>query len=187
MKIKGVQIIHKLSDSELTITTADKGGLQVIYDSIGELDPEAEYEITIQKRNEKRSLRSNNYMWALLGKLAVKLRTSSIELYKHFVREFGHYEVFQLREEAIKGFSAAWSHNGIAWFVEDIDQCRGLEGFRIVHVYYGSRTYDTKQMSRLIEEVVYECKEQGIETLTPAEIQQMLKEEEEYEQRNTSR
>ncbi len=187
MKIKGVQIVHKLFDSELTITTEDKGGLQVIYDAIGDINPEAEYEITIKKKTKKRSLRSNNYMWALLGELAVKIRNSSIELYKHFIRHYGHYDAILLPEETIEGFEEAWGMNGIAWFVEDVGECRTMEGYHTVLAYYGSHTYDTKQMSRLIEEVVYECKEQGIETMTPAELEQMLKEEEEYEQRNSGR
>jgi hypothetical protein len=36
-----------------------------------------------------------------------------------------------------------------------------------------SRFYDTRQMSILIDGVVAECKEQGIETMTPAEIDEL--------------
>ena len=47
------------------------------------------------------------------------------------------------------------------------------------YVYYkvfrGSSTYDTKEMSILVDGVVSECQEQGIETLPPAELEKMLK------------
>ena len=51
-----------------------------------------------------------------------------------------------------------------------------LPGCTNVILYYGSSCYDTKQMSRLIDLVVEDCKEQGIDTATPAEIA-LLKEE----------
>ena len=39
--------------------------------------------------------------------------------------------------------------------------------------YYGSHTYDTEEMSRLIDGVVTECRELGIETLPPDELKRM--------------
>ena len=39
-----------------------------------------------------------------------------------------------------------------------------------VIVYYGSSTYDKKEMAALINEVVFEAKEQGIETYTPEQL-----------------
>ena len=43
-------------------------------------------------------------------------------------------------------------------------------------LYYGSSTYDSAQMSRLIDLVVQECQAQGIETKTPEELA-LLKED----------
>lgn len=40
-------------------------------------------------------------------------------------------------------------------------------------VYRGSHTYNTAEMARLIDGTVLECKEQGIETMTPDEIRRM--------------
>ena len=39
-----------------------------------------------------------------------------------------------------------------------------------VTVWYGSSTYDVEQMSRLIDQIVADCKEADIETLTPQEL-----------------
>lgn len=40
-------------------------------------------------------------------------------------------------------------------------------------IYRGSHTYDTKEMSVLIDGTVADAKELGIETATPAEIAEM--------------
>ena len=39
--------------------------------------------------------------------------------------------------------------------------------------YYGSSTYDTREMSVLIDGVVSECKELDIETISPTELREM--------------
>ena len=39
--------------------------------------------------------------------------------------------------------------------------------------YFGSSTYNTKEMSVLIDGIVYEAKELGIETLPPDELERM--------------
>ena len=49
-----------------------------------------------------------------------------------------------------------------------------IEGCTNVILYYGSSTYNTEQMSRLINLVVEDCKAQGVETMTPDEINRML-------------
>ena len=39
--------------------------------------------------------------------------------------------------------------------------------------YRGSSVYDNAQMSRLIENIVQDCKAVGIETLTPSELERL--------------
>ena len=51
-----------------------------------------------------------------------------------------------------------------------------IKGCTNVILYYGSSTYDTAQMSRLINLIVDECKEAGIETVPPQRLQAMMDE-----------
>lgn len=44
-----------------------------------------------------------------------------------------------------------------------------------VVAYYGSSTYDTDEMARLIDEIVNEAKELGIETMPPEELDCLIK------------
>ena len=40
----------------------------------------------------------------------------------------------------------------------------------MLFLYYGSSTYDSKQMARLIDNIVQDCKAVGVETATPQEL-----------------
>lgn len=50
----------------------------------------------------------------------------------------------------------------------------GKKGMTEVQVFYGSSVYTKEEMARLIDAIVEDCKEQGIETRTPEEIADML-------------
>lgn len=64
---------------------------------------------------------------------------------------------------------------GTGWITEQVDYTQ--DGSQVViRAYYGSSQYNTKQMSRLIDEIVSDCKEHGIETLTPNELARMKEE-----------
>lgn len=148
--------------------------LQRIIDEAGKIDSEAEYTVSVKRRKKKRSLDANAYMWVLLKELAFKVENSPIELYKYYVRGFGQYYVIPVREDALEAFSKVWSSHGIAWFVDDIGPCRRTPGYHNLKAYYGTSEYDTKSMSRLIDEVVLDCKAQGIETMSKKEIDSLI-------------
>lgn len=64
---------------------------------------------------------------------------------------------------------------GEGWPTEQVDFTP--DGERVViRAYYGSSTYNTKQMSRLIELIVQDCREQGIEPLPPEKLAGMMEE-----------
>ena len=67
-----------------------------------------------------------------------------------------------------------WRHNGIGWQTETIPS--KIKGCVNVVLYYGSSTYDTAQMSLLIDMVVQDCKDQNIETLPPDKLAGMMEE-----------
>ena len=127
-----------------------------------------EYEL--KPYRQKRSLSANSYCWVLLDKLAEKLRTTKEELYKIAVSRVGVFEEIKVTSpEAGKRFKRIWHQNGLGWLTKTIDDTTIL-------AYYGSSTYDTKQMARLIDYIQDECKEQGIEVRPQWEVDAMLTE-----------
>lgn len=72
------------------------------------------------------------------------------------------------------GSAETWQKNGTGWLTEVVDST--LDGCKKVFAYYGSSTYDTKEMSRLIDSVIQDCMALQIETITPSELDMLLKE-----------
>ena len=130
------------------------------------------YSCTIKENRPRRSLDANAYAWVLMDKLAEKTRVPKTEIYRSYIREIGgNCETVCVLERAADKLMESWGRNGIGWLTDKTPS--KLEGCTNVILYYGSSTYDTRQMSRLIDLVVADCKEQGIETLTPFELDAM--------------
>ena len=69
----------------------------------------------------------------------------------------------------------AWELLGTGWPTEQVGYDK--DGDRLViRAYYGSSRYNTRQMSRLIDSIVQDCKDLGIETLPPEKLAAMKEE-----------
>lgn len=138
---------------------------------VGDMKQGKKYAAELKEHRERRSLDANAYMWQLLDKLAVVLDTTKEELYLGYVRRYGIFKDFHLEEGQHETFRKAWQMLGTGWPTELVD----YDGDKyVVRAYYGSSQYNTKQMSRLINAVVEDCKEQDIETLTPCELARLI-------------
>ena len=132
------------------------------------------YVMEIREKREGRSLDANAYFWQLLTKLANALGSTKEEVYLNYVRDYAPFRDFTLTKEEAKTFRTAWSMLGTGWPTEQVDYA--ADGERVViRAYYGSSTYNTRLMSRMIDSVVEDCKAVGIETLTPDKLS-LLKE-----------
>ncbi len=129
----------------------------------------------LKRFQKKRSLDANAYAWALLGKLSAALRLPKEEIYRSIIKEIGgNYEVLPIRSDAVAAFKQRWEHGRVGWIVEELGDSK-LKGYTNVMAYYGSSVYDTRQMSRLIDLIIEECRQQDIETVTERELS-LLKE-----------
>lgn len=142
-------------------------------DIIEQLKNEGKLNIDLKKYRKKRSNDANAYAWVLLGELQNVLNIPKEEIYRDLIRNIGSYEIVPVKNEAVERFRQAWSKNGLGWITETMKS--KLEGFTNVVAYYGSSTYNTKEMSRLIELLIEECKQFGIETKPQAEIDSLLR------------
>lgn len=122
---------------------------------------------------EKRSLNANSYAWVLIGKLSEALELPSVEIYQSYVKLIGMYRTIEVSEDAEKTFIKIWSEHGTGWLCEKVDYSN-KEGFVILRCWYGSSSYNTKQMATFIKFIVDDCKEQGIETKTLDEQNKLI-------------
>lgn len=134
------------------------------------------YDLEVKEHRKKRSLDANAYAWVLIGKLADAMRITPVEVYRQAIQNVGgNYEILPIKEEAHEHFKRIWEAKGTGWPCVDMGPSR-IPGYWNVRAYYGSSTYDTRQMSQLIDNLVQDCKALDIETMTPEKLA-LLKEE----------
>jgi len=164
--------LHDLSFSRdgasvLSITTRED--CRGLWDDLHE----TEVEVTIKKARKKRSLDANAYAWVLMDKLAAAVGRPKMEIYRDAVRNVGgNTEVVCVRDKAVDRMRDVWERNGAGWFTETMPS--KIPGCTNVILYYGSSRFDTAQMSRLIDNVIQDCKALGIETMPPYKLDELL-------------
>lgn len=132
-----------------------------------------EYILTVKRKG--RSLDANAYCWTLIGKLSDKLQTDANDIYRAYLPDVGgNYEIIPVREDRIEAWERVWCSGHIGRMIEDLGPCRNIRGYHNVRTFYASSDFDSRQMARLIELVVADCKQLGIETMTPRELDALV-------------
>lgn len=181
MNTRGVFESVKITDGiRMTLKLDDKTDLNSIDELLNK-----DLDIEIKVHREKRSLDSNSYMWVLCEKIAQKINITKLEVYRKAIRDVGVFEVLPIKKEAVKRFADNWQHNGIGYLCESTGKSK-LEGYENVFAYYGSSTYNSKEMSRLVDYIVEEAKELGIETMTPEQLKSLNESWDKYAQKDSS-
>ena len=130
------------------------------------------YRVEIKEHKQKRSLDANSYLWVIADKIAKSIKSTKEEVYRHAIREVGEWEDKPILTAEVEKHIRMWGMIGEGWFSEERRPAK-QEGYTVVRDYYGSHIYDTASMSRLIDYIVEDAKQLGIETMTPAELEQM--------------
>lgn len=127
-----------------------------------------QYTVEIKEYRETRTRTANNFLWAILDKCAEKLHTTKEELYRKYIPSVGTFRDWDLPEDKVGTFCHAWESQGTGWVTERVDYA-GDGNLITIRAYYGSSTYTKKRMSRLIDMVVEEAKELGVDCMTEKE------------------
>lgn len=169
-KIVGANIDFRTNKPMLTLQINELNDFKLLVDDMNQCE---KLSIEIKPFRARRSLDANAYFFVLADKLAAKLNTTKEDIYRNCIKEIGGVsETICVQDKAVDKLKEAWQERGLGWMVDTFPS--KIEGCTNVILYYGSSTYDTAQMSRLIDNIVQECKAQGIETATPNEIANLL-------------
>lgn len=134
-----------------------------------EQNKETKYELKEYK--EKRGLKANAYCWVLCDKIAKELCKegqvlTKDNIYQDAIIQIGTFEPMIVEEKAFDNFKRIWCKQGLGFLIQEVsrkDKCVK------VHCYYGSSTYNTKEMSLLIQVLVDLAKSLNIETKSDKE------------------
>ena len=136
---------------------------------------------SVKEYKRKRSLDANAYYWVLVTKLAKVLNLSKPHLHNILLRRYGQPEIidgqmiFLVLPDSESGTRKA--DEAETYHIRPTSQVKtGVDGkvYRTYVMLRGSSTYNTAEMSELIDGLVSECKEQGIETLPEEELKRMM-------------
>lgn len=134
----------------------------------------------IKEHKAKRSLNQNSYYWALLAKVAEKSSISRNRCHNEMLASYGQDEYVDDRlvyvtipdnEKAEReAMEAETYHLRPTSSVMD-----GNDGmlYRVWVMLRGSHTYNTAEMRRLLEGMIEEAKQLGIETLPEEELEML--------------
>lgn len=171
MKANSIKIQYPEDTSvmEIVITTNKSyQNIQEVADLKEIIAKGKELTVEIKQYRKKRSLDANAYCFVLRQKIAEVIKNTKEYVYKQAIKQVGQFEIVPIRDDVVERWMIAWNSKGLGWQSEILEDSK-LEGYKKTINYYGSSVYDTKEMSLLLEEIVGQAKELGIETMSEVE------------------
>ena len=154
------------------------GNTQQVLMWLFDMDKDAVWDIEPHKERKGRSLNANSYFHVLVQKLA-QAQQPPVSLAKcknMMIAAYGQPEYIDGQQAVIKSNVPQEKMQEIEYLhtaLVKISEENGTECY-FYRIYRGTHTYNNIEMQKLIEGVVQECKDAGIETATPAEIAKMI-------------
>lgn len=130
-------------------------------------------DIKADKHRKKRSLDANAYFHVLVGKIAEKMIVSKARMKNILICMYGQPEVLP------DGSNLIYKTNAPVEYMMELESIHSIpvkyvDDATFYKIYRGSHTYDSYEMSKLIEGTVAEAIEKGIDVKTPDEIKRMV-------------
>ena len=127
--------------------------------------------VEIKKYQKRRSLDANAALWKMLTLLAEKQRTTKDELYEFYLRQYGVSRIIGIAPEAVDDMKRL---SGAKFFEVKGERDMGGKTMVYLEMIFGSSGYSVKEMSRLLDHVIEDAKEQGIEFISSEERDLLL-------------
>ena len=168
-QVKAVSFSVGSSDIDVTLHLEGYAGVLHDIEDLGEKD----LRMTLVRWREKRSKSANSYFHALSDKLADAMRMSKPKMKNYLLFHYGqkvrdadnNLVVIKTNADEEELISRSDMH---LWYIKDAP-----DGTPMYVLLEHSRFYDSYQMSVLIDGVVSECKNAGVPTITPDEIEEL--------------
>ena len=127
--------------------------------------------VELKQYRKRRSLDANSCMWAILGQMAAVLGTSKDELYIEMLDRYGVYTHIVVKPEVVERVKQEWRT------VRELGEVtiNGKTGIQL-QTFFGSSTYNSKEFSVLLDGVISEAKEIGVEVISESEKALLIEE-----------
>lgn len=169
-----IKEIGRTCDGNITITLEST---RINAEEINALSKFDRLGVEIKKYRRKRSLDANSYYWLLVGKIQDVIGSSSNCIHNMMLDRYGEFA--RTGDGSLIPFCIRDDIDYLEFPYPHLKPTQKTlsKGNRVYRWYYqikGSSEYNTAEMSRLIDGIVSECKEMGIETLPAEELERMM-------------
>lgn len=174
MKLKDIRA-NPLADGSCLIQAAVQGSTMTVQRLLDEIGTNyQEWDLELSKAKKSRSNDSNKYSWKLSDMLADKLGIGKDECHIMLLARYGQTAEDNEGNKIIFSVDSKIDVSQMYKYIDVVGNGT-VNGKQFTHyrALKGSSEFNTKEMSVFIEGIVSECKEQGIETMTPIEIEQL--------------
>ena len=138
-------------------------------------------DIEFKTHRERRSLNANAYFHVLCGKMATKAGRSMSYVKNNMISSYGQVLIIDEEQMVMKSNIPPEIMEEQEILHTKLAKVGTEPKTYFYRIYRGSSTYNTEEMSKLIDGTVMEAKQLGIETMTPDQLKRMLSAWEAYE------
>lgn len=133
-------------------------------------------ELDVRLYRKRRSIDANKMLWACIGELSATLRADKWDIYLLMLKRYGKYTYILVKPEAVEDIKKSWRESEV---IGEGD----LNGQTMMQMlcYFGSSTYNSQEFSVLLDGVISEMKEVGLQPPASEEMQAAIKRLEEAE------
>ena len=166
-RIKDISLDWKTNQINLSLSIFEKNAIS----EIDKLKDDEKLSIKIVKYRKKRSLDANGLLWHCLGQIASSLQADKWDIYLQMLKRYGKYTYICVKPNMVDSVRSQWRETEV---VGDVN-INGSEAVQML-CYFGSSTYNTKEFSVLLDGVISEMHEMGLEVPPSTEMKRALEE-----------
>ena len=128
-------------------------------------------DINFSKHRRHRSLDANACLWACIGDIAKVLHQDAWEVYLLMIERYGKFTHILVRPEVVEAVRTQWRETKVVGETT-------VDGNPMIQMfcYFGSSTYNSAEFASLLDGVISEMKEMGLETPTSEEMRALIAE-----------
>lgn len=175
-KLVGITKDWQSGQFQITFTVNEPSAMNTVND-IKDCD---KLSIRAVKFRAKRSLNANALLWLCLGRLADALRMDKWDLYKQMLKRHGKYTYICVKPNVVDAVKAQWRECEV---IGEVD----INGQKAVQMlcYFGSSTFNTKEFSVFLDDVISEMRDQNLDTPTSSDMKRALEQWEKMHEKVT--
>jgi hypothetical protein len=149
--IKSIKVTFDSLSTALLLITVDKKALKSMPDASKPLTLE------ITRKKKARALSANALMWELCDEIARMTGTTKEDVYKAAILSAGVFTTVAVKNAVVDAMIDRWESSGLG---NQAVVSKSGHGYTELMLYFGSSTYSTEEMGRLIDYLQLERNEQ---------------------------